>query len=199
MRFGQYIRAWEVVSGENSVKFTAHNLVDCVTYNRDGKTLISLTSHDIRLWDAESWKNTATLPILGAECLASNRDNKTVATGLIDGTVKIWDLASGKNIAIFKGHTGSVISVEFSPDGKTLASASSDRTIKLWELATGENTATAKGENGIFSSVTFSPDGETLASGNSTTAQFPFGMSGQKMNGRRRKGEGDSGGYPILF
>jgi len=38
----------------------------------------------------------------------------------------------------FKGHTGFVLSVAFSPDGKTLASGGLDNTIKLWDVKPGK-------------------------------------------------------------
>lgn len=97
--------------------------------------------------------------------LAISQDGKTLASGNKDGTIKLWDVETGKNTATLKGHIDNVSSVAFSPDGKTLASGSVDKTIKLWELATGKNTATLNGHNGEVDSIAFSPSGKTLASG----------------------------------
>jgi WD40 repeat protein len=70
--------------------------------------------------------------------VAYSPDGKTLASGSIDQTIKLWDVATGKEQATLKGHTRYVASVAFSPDGKTLASGSEDRTIKLWDVTTGK-------------------------------------------------------------
>src|SRR6516165_1809091 len=54
--------------------------------------------------------------------VAVTRDGKTLASGSYDTTIKLWDLATGKEIASLRGHTAAVYSVAFAPDGKTLAS-----------------------------------------------------------------------------
>lgn len=59
-------------------------------------------------------------------------DGKLLATGSFDRTIKLWDTASGQELATLTGHGDRVWRVAFSPDGKTLASASADRTVKLW-------------------------------------------------------------------
>ena len=61
-----------------------------------------------------------------------------------DKTIKLWDVATGKEQATLKGPRP-VVSVAFSPDGKTLASGSWTETIKLWDVATGKEQATLKG------------------------------------------------------
>jgi RNA polymerase sigma factor (sigma-70 family) len=76
--------------------------------------------------------------------------------------------------ATLKGHTGSVLSVAFSPDGKILASGSGARNprspklgceVKLWDVQAGKEKQTLKGHTGTVMCVVFSPDGKTLASG----------------------------------
>src|SRR5262245_50389184 len=63
-------------------------------------------------------------------CVAFSPDGKTLASVGRDGTIKLWDVNTGKNIAVLQGHNGDCWSVSFSPDGKTLASAGGkDKTI----------------------------------------------------------------------
>ena len=96
--------------------------------------------------------------------VAYSPDGATLATGSIDGVVRLFDAGTGRLKAELPGHTGFVWSVAFSPDGTTLASGSWDRTVRLWEVATGALMATLQGHEGYVWSVRFSPDGTTLAS-----------------------------------
>jgi WD40 repeat protein len=78
----------------------------------------------------------------GGCSVALSPDGKTLASGSIDDTIKLWDVATGKEQATLKGHTFEVNSVAYSPDGKTLASATGggDRTIKLWDIPAAKQT-----------------------------------------------------------
>jgi WD40 repeat protein len=82
-----------------------------------------------------------------------------------DNTVRLWDVASGKDIRTLTGHSEEVKCIVFSPDGKTLASGSGDYTVRLWDAASGKEILALTGHSGNVTSVTFSPDGKTLASG----------------------------------
>ena len=113
----------------------------------------------------------------GVTSVALSRDGTTLASGAVDGTVKLWDVETHKNIATLKGHADQVKSVAFSSDGTILASGALDGTVKLWDVETYKNIATLKGhavpENIAIlgghavpvASVAFSPDDTILASG----------------------------------
>jgi len=72
--------------------------------------------------------------------------------------------AASDPISVFRGHTGVVAAVAFSPDNKTIASGSADKTIVLWDAATGKVNATFREHGGAVTRVAFSPDGKLLAS-----------------------------------
>ena len=97
--------------------------------------------------------------------VAFSPDGRTLASGSWDNTIKLWEVATGREARSLAGHTGDACSVAFSPDGRTLASGSSDNTIKLWDVATGREVRTLAGHTDEVCSVAFSPDGRTLASG----------------------------------
>jgi len=115
----------------------------------------------------------------GAPSGAFSPDGKTLATALFNvvvsesgqnvvketGGIKLWAVATGKELATLSGHEGQVGPLVFSPDGRFLASGSEDRSIKLWDLATGKELATFKGHAEDVRCLAFSPDGKMLASG----------------------------------
>src|SRR5262249_13613955 len=78
---------------------------------------------------------------------------------------KLWDLETGREIWVFKGHSRQVESVAISPDGMSALSGSSDGRMKVWDLSAGRESKTFEGHSGWVGAGAFSPDGKKAYSG----------------------------------
>ncbi len=102
---------------------------------------------------------------MSVEAMAFSPDGKWLASGSIDNTVRLWEVATGREVRTFSGHTKAVKAVAFSRDGRLLASGSIDDTTRLWNLDTGREMQRLQG-CGSVSALALSDDGRLIASGN---------------------------------
>jgi WD40 repeat protein len=94
-------------------------------------------------------------------------DGTRLASGSWDGTIRLWDRASGAEINEIDTAASPVRGVAFSPDGTRVASALDDKSVRVWDAATGEEIARLVGHVHRVWSVGFAPDGKRLASASS--------------------------------
>jgi hypothetical protein len=80
------------------------------------KSRFALAGHDGLVWSA-----------------AFSPDGSRIVTASGDKTARIWDAASGREIAVLLGHDGGVTSAVFSPDGSRIVTASQDNTARIWD------------------------------------------------------------------
>src|SRR5215211_6735046 len=59
---------------------------------------------------------------------------------------------------VFRGHTGEMRRIAWSPDGAYLASPSADQTIRIWDLLSGACVHTLEGHSDTVNNVAWYPD-----------------------------------------
>jgi WD40 repeat protein/serine/threonine protein kinase len=140
-----------------------------LAYSPDGRQLAGTgedgTQIDIRA--TRTWQRSARLTghTGFVHSVSFSRDGRLLASASLDRTVRVWDVATAKCVALLGGHTDKVYAAAFHPDGKRLASAGRAGFIWLWDLATGKEVARLEGHTNYVFSLAFSPDGRSLVSG----------------------------------
>ncbi len=127
----------------------------------------------------------------GVNAVAVAPDGKWAATAGAatddkgDGTIRIWDLTTGKLLALVPGKKEPVYALAFAPDGKTLASAGADKIVRLWDLSAlkGEYVEIAKeaktlaGHTDTVLALAYGKDAQTLASAGADKNVILWGLA----------------------
>jgi WD40 repeat protein len=104
--------------------------------------------------------------------VAVSPDGTWLASGSLDGTIGIWDAATGRRRSTLTGHGGGVVALAVSPDGTWLASTDGTTTVYLWDLITGKvrtsfDAARSEGDRLRWvTTLAASPDSTWLATAN---------------------------------
>jgi WD40 repeat protein len=173
------VRLWNSATGECLQMMRGHqSWVWSVVFNRDGNLLASSSDdRTIRIWNPQGQclhvlqGHTDQVYAIAFSPNLLWQSHSLLASGSLDGTVRLWDAHTGNCLDTIRGHHGGVWSVAFSPDGHLLASGSLDQTIKLWDVSglspqtsSPRLLKTLTGHTSWVRTVAFHPEGRLLAS-----------------------------------
>lgn len=175
---GLSLRLWDATTGD--LKQLVESIATfSVAFSPNGSLIASghgsTKNNTIRLWDVAAAKHRKSL--IGhtdmVQSVAFSPDGSLIVSGSLDGTIRLWDVASGLcKYTLTLGPSPSLVDdVKFSPDGQLIASVDGHRRIRLFYVATGRHKATLTKRDPVYS-VAFSPDGQLLASGGWGTVQL---------------------------
>jgi WD40 repeat protein len=178
---------WDPASGERRLVLAQDSEQGqwgrSVDFSPDGRLVAGQGLDDIFVWSADDAGFVARMPEQQVTALAFSPDGRRLATGSLDGGLKMWEARTGRQLDSLTGNLGQVLDLAFSPDGASLATTSSDGTVRLWDVGTGRQTLTLAGgvagevgaESkfcfrtlkvaylGVGGKLAFSPDGTRLA------------------------------------
>lgn len=145
----------------------------CLDFSPDGKLLAvgggdPSRSGEIMLWDLATGKVVRTFENAHSDTVLGLRfspTGKSLLSGAADKFVKIFDVATGKFVKSFEGHTHHVLDVSWKADESTIVSSGADNVIKVWNIETGEQKRTIKGYSKQVTSISFIGLGANIVSG----------------------------------
>jgi WD40 repeat protein len=140
-------------------------------FSADGKTLAAAAGTpaqigELKLFNVEDGKLLGDFGISDDAffALAWSADGKRLASAGADRTIRVFDIATGKEELSIEDHADWVMGLTFSPDGTRLASASRDKTAKVFDAKTGDSLVTFNGHGDSVYGVEFTPDGNQIVS-----------------------------------
>jgi WD40 repeat protein/serine/threonine protein kinase len=148
----------------------AQNLIEQGQFDRSKQILNQPNLSSLRSWEW-GWLERACHRDLmtlysGGPALTGidiSPDGRLLATGCLDGTARLWDIVTGREVRKFNVGKSFVLLLDFSPDGQYLVTPNMDGMVKVWNVASGQMLFTLEGHTDWVYCAAFSPDGKTIA------------------------------------
>ncbi|MFC1764274.1 protein kinase [Planctomycetota bacterium] len=169
------IKVFDLAAGKELTSFSEAytGIMQHVEFSPDGKRIASCDgsgSGEVKIWDTTDVNKPTTSIRHGAGFLApcvsfSPDGNQIVSAMASDGTIKVWDAATGTERLVLNEQKKGVWFVTFSPNGKDIVSAGRGGKIKIWDAVSGDEKMSFQGHDDVIETVSFNSDGSLFASG----------------------------------
>ncbi len=209
------IRFWNVATGEQVRQIAHKERVGQVALSPDGKLLASVDvhkeefqggaswtpDHRVRLWRADTGAPLRELALPPAEWAPGHRigifsmafapDGRLLTGNIVDGGLRVWDPATGRELRRIADLAGTVGPLAFTPDGTGVAVGHGSATICVLDLASGKQRVALPGHASYVASLAVTPDGRTVVTaGGDDTVRFWDPATGRELRRRTEDGMG---------
>ena len=177
---GSTIYIWNAKTGK-LLHMLDLNYQGVILFN--GQTVAVVMFDCVKVWDTVSESQIQTIPNSKNHPAALSSTEQKLACGSSNGSVRVWDIKSGRHVQTLLGHAGDVVSVEFSPNGQKLVSKFRGPdtvliwdSVVIWDLGSGSSFVLHirhGRKHPLYNSpLTFSPNGQSLAFGVGLTVEI---------------------------
>ena len=170
--WGGYIIIWDMATGNRLRAIRAHDGVGCyqVKFTPNGVYFISAgLDKKLKLIEIDTGEEIRSFightdqTLIHSINFNSTGDKFITAGG--DGTVRVWDIASGLQTERIRAHQGGAYSAKFDPSEKYIVSGGDDFLVKLWDASTGDKVSEFAGHSGGVGDVNITTDLKHIISG----------------------------------
>ena len=172
------VSVWEIASGRRLATFRRRSEdLGKPVFSPDGRSLLISSASGVRRRRLLALDDDKDRQPAGhkdeAWSVAFSPDGRLLATGSDDDepgpTINLWDTVTGRSIRGWRGGSGTVAALAYSPDGQIVASGhlTATKNARIWDAATGRLLATLEGHTDRVRSVAFDRDGRRLATAGS--------------------------------
>jgi WD40 repeat protein len=165
---GREVFLWNVDTGKCQQTLSGYPPPGILAYSADGQRLAAANAYGLQVWDLQ----TGTLRqkdlghFFGIEGLAFSPRDGVVGSIGEDGTARLWEARTGKQLHILRHEAERIRALAFAPDGSRLATSSFDDSVRLWDSETGRQIfkLAGHGKYGGQRRLAFTRDGRQLLS-----------------------------------
>jgi WD40 repeat protein len=162
-------RLWNLDTGTVVAELKDHPipLADAV-FSPDGSLVATVSMDLAKVWSASDGRLLVQVktPVRSMKTVVFSPDNSLlVSVEPYGDPSRVWDVASGRELAVLAGHATEVMGATFNAKGDRLITTSRDKTARVWNVKSGEPVAVLEGHDRTVTSAAFSPDGSLVVTG----------------------------------
>ncbi|XP_031826213.1 WD repeat-containing protein 3 [Nomia melanderi] len=166
----QYLR-YVPAGNLNLIVSSTCNIVFVTLEGQEGRFVAVGACEHVFIWDLRLGEKSQILSgdKVNVTCLAASPNQRHIAVGYADGTIKTFDLRSGENISIFVGHRSEITTLAYDKQGHRLASGSKDTDIIIWDVVAETGVCRLTGHKHVITKLAFMKDHNIIISASKDT------------------------------